>query len=159
MAANRDYWDADNNLYACGYNPDAPADDTLLVVRASAPDGTQRATIVNYACHPTTLAWENTRISPDYVGALRATIEETTNAPCIFVLGACGELGPRRSYVKDTAIADLNGRQVAHAALAVLDSMDAPAHDFAYAGPVVSGATLGTWKQPTRCAALVMQFG
>ena len=29
MAANRDYWDADRNLYACGYNPEVAADDTL----------------------------------------------------------------------------------------------------------------------------------
>lgn len=146
MAGQRDYWDNDNNLYACGFNPDAPADDTLLVVRATAPDGTLRATIVNYACHPTTLAWENTLISPDYVGALRTTVEESTHAPCIFTLGACGELGPRRSYVKDTGIADANGRQVGHAALSVLDSMDPAGHDFVYAGPVISGATLGTWR-------------
>jgi hypothetical protein len=149
MATNRDYWDDANNLFACGYNPDAPADDTLLVVRVTTPDATLRAIIVNYACHPTTLAWENTLISPDYVGALRATVEEATQCPCIFVQGACGELGPRRNYVKDTAIADANGRQVAYAALSVLQSMNPPTQDFVYAGPVISGATLGTWhNQP-----------
>lgn len=162
MAANRDYWDDTRDLFACGYNPDAPADDTLLVVRATAPNGTPRATLVNYACHPTTLAWENTLISPDYVGALRNTVEAATdNAPCIFTLGACGELGPRRSYVKETSIADANGRQVAHAALAVLDSMDPPAQDFAYNGPVISGATLGTWKnvpQDNERAAATQHF-
>lgn len=161
MARNRDYWDDDRNLFACGFNPDAPSDDTLLVVRASAPDGKQRATIVNYACHPTTLAWQNTLISPDYVGALRATVEDATNAPCIFTLGACGELGPRRSYVGETAIADANGRQVAYAALSVLDGMDPVAQDFAYAGPVVSGATLGTWHhvpQSEQHAATAQQF-
>src|SRR4051812_47316776 len=31
MAANRDYWDAERGLYACGFNPDAPADDTVMV--------------------------------------------------------------------------------------------------------------------------------
>ena len=152
MARNRDYWDDDNNSFACGYNPDTPADDTLLVVHATAPDGTPRATVVNYACHPTTLAWENTLISPDYVGALRATVEEATHAPCIFTLGACGELGPRRSYVKDTAIADANGRQVALVALAVLEGLDPVAQDFAYAGPVVSGATLGSWHSVPQSA-------
>ncbi len=146
MARNRDYWDDGNNLFACGFNPDTPADDTLLVVRAASPDGTVRATVVNYACHPTTLAWQNTLISPDYVGALRATVEAATHAPCVFTLGACGELGPRRSYVGDTAIADANGEQVAHAALAVLAGMDPVGQDYAYAGPVVSGATLGTWQ-------------
>jgi hypothetical protein len=145
LAGNRDYWDDANHIYTCGFNPDAPADDTLLVVRATAPDGTVRASIVNYACHPTTLAWENTQISPDYVGALRATVEEETGAPCIFTLGACGDLGPRRGFVGDTVVADANGRQVAYAALSVLMGMDPARHDFAYRGPVVSGATLGTW--------------
>ncbi len=150
MAANRDDRDDANQLYACGYNPDGPADDTLLVVRVTTPDGTQRATLVNYACHPTTLAWENTLISPDYVGALRATVEDSTHAPCIFTLGACGELGPHHSYVKETTVADANGRQVAYAALSVLEGMDPAGQDFAYNGPVVSGATLGTWKHRTQ---------
>lgn len=145
MATHRDYWDDERGIYACGHNPGAPADDTLLVVRATAPDGTLRATVVNYACHPTTLAWENTQISPDYVGALRETVEQATGAPCIFTLGACGDLGPRQGFVGDTAVADANGRQVAYAVLAVLTGMDPAGQDFAYRGPVVSGATLGTW--------------
>ena len=145
MAANRDFWDDERGIYTCGYNPGAPADDTLYLVRATAPDGSLRATIVNYACHPTTLAWENTQISPDYVGALRETVEQATSAPCIFTLGACGDLGPRQGFVGDTAVADANGRQVAYAALSVLTGMDPAGQDFAYRGPVVSGATLGTW--------------
>ena len=35
------------------------------------------AVVVNYACHPTTLAWQNTLISPDYPGALRELVEFT----------------------------------------------------------------------------------
>ena len=54
-------------------------------------------TIVNYACHPTTLAWQNTLISPDYVGALRQAVEEQTGAPCVFLQGASGDLGPREA--------------------------------------------------------------
>ncbi len=33
MAGNRDYWDDERGLYACGFNPDAPADDTVMVAR------------------------------------------------------------------------------------------------------------------------------
>jgi len=42
-------------------------------------------------------------------------------------------------------VADRNGKQVGHAALSVLYGMGLPQHDFAYAGPVISGATIGTW--------------
>ncbi len=150
LAANRDYWDAENGLYACGFNPGATADgtlvdDTLLLARVTDAEGALLATLVNYGCHPTTLAWENTLISPDYVGALRETVETATGAPCVFALGACGDLGPRRSHQGSIEVADQNGRQLGYGALAALAALDPPATDFVYTGPVVSGATLGTW--------------
>jgi hypothetical protein len=145
MAANRDCWDAERGIFVCGYNQSTPADDTLLVGRVTGTNGSLLATLVNYACHPTTLAWDNQLISPDYVGALRETVEEATGAPCFFMLGACGELGPVHGFVGDTAVADSNGREVAYAALSALSSLGPPAQDFAYTGPVVSGATLGSW--------------
>jgi hypothetical protein len=144
LAANRDYWDEAYGHFVCGYNPDAEADDTVIVARISDPEGRLLATIVNYACHATTLAWENSLISPDFVGAMREKVEEQTGSPCIFAQGACGDLGPRYGYTGDTAVADQNGRWLAHAALAALESMGPAAMDFAYQGPVISGATLGT---------------
>jgi hypothetical protein len=146
MVGNRDYRDEERGLYACGYNPDAPADETVVVARATGRDGRLVATFVNYGCHPTTLAWENTLVSPDYVGALREEVERATSAPCVFLLGACGDQGPRVGYVGDTAVADRNGRQLAHAALSVLEGIDPPGSELAYRGPVVSGATLGDWR-------------
>ena len=41
---------------------------TLTVARVSDARRKVVATIVNYACHPTTLAWDNALISPDFVG-------------------------------------------------------------------------------------------
>jgi hypothetical protein len=145
MAANRDYWDEENGHFVCGFNPDRPADDTLLVARVSDLSARLVVTMVNYACHATTLAWQNTLISPDYVGAMREEVTRATGAPCIFAQGASGDLGPRYDYVGDTAIADQNGRWLAYAALSALESMGPPATDFQYQGPVISGATLGTW--------------
>lgn len=58
--------DAEKNRIVCGYNPDGKPDDTLLVGRLTNVAGKTLATLVNYACHPTTLAWENKAISPDY---------------------------------------------------------------------------------------------
>jgi len=101
---------------------------------------------VNYACHPTTLAWENSLISPDYPGAMRELVEEATAAPCIFLQGASGDLGPREGFVGDPAVADRNGRQLGHAVLAVLEYLPPPGTSFEYTGAVVSGATLAAWK-------------
>jgi hypothetical protein len=146
LAADRDYYDAERQLYVCGLNPLEPADDTLLVARVTRAGGTLAATIVNYACHPTTLSFENRLISPDYPGALRELVEQATGAPCVFLLGASGDLGPRDGYVGGTALADRNGRQVGHAALGVLEGMSPPLTAQVYQGPVISGATLGIWR-------------
>lgn len=145
MAANRDFYDDASGQWVCGFNPEGTADDMVLVARVTDDADAPVATVVNYACHPTTLAWENTLISPDYVGALRETVERASGVPCAFLLGACGEIGPREGFVGDPAVADRNGRQVGYAALSVLESLPPPRTRFEYTGPVVSGATLGTW--------------
>ena len=146
LAANRDLWDGDAERYACGYNPDGAADDTLMVARATDGDGRTLATLFNYACHPTTLAWENRLLSPDYVGAAREVLEGAFDAPALFLQGASGELAPRDDYVGDPAVADRNGRQLGHAAAAAIEALPPPATRFVYTGIVASGANLGTWE-------------
>jgi hypothetical protein len=146
LAAERDFWDAGRGHYVCGFNPDGVCDDTVLVGRVTDDRGRMLATMVNYACHPTTLAWENTLISPDYPGAMRELVEGATEAPCIFLQGASGDVGPREGYVGDVRVADRNGRQLGYAVLGVLEGLPPPRTRFEYQGPVVSGATLGTWS-------------
>ena len=147
LAAHRDTWDENAEQFVCGFNSEGPADDTVLVAKVVADRGVDiLGTVVNYACHPTTLAWENRLISPDYVGAMREVIEEQTESPCLFLQGASGDLGPREGYVGEASVADRNGRQLGFAALSALAALPAPGTCFEYAGPVVSGATLGTWK-------------
>ena len=146
LATHRDYLDAATNQIVCGYDPDGRADDTVLVGKAISDDGRTLGTVVNNACHPTTLAWENTLISPDYIGAMREVVESHTNSPCLFLQGASGDLGPKEGFVGDPAVADRNGRQLGFAALSGLESLPQPGTHFEYAGPVTSGAILGTWK-------------
>jgi hypothetical protein len=146
LAANRDYWDDTTKQYVCGYNPQVPADDALLVIRVSDDSGQTRAVLVNYACHPTTLAWDNQLVSPDYPGAMRELVQREVQAPCVFLQGASGDLGPRDGYVGDVQVADANGRQLAYAVLATLTAMPPVATRLRYTGPVVSGATIGTWR-------------
>ncbi|MHC4180212.1 MAG: neutral/alkaline non-lysosomal ceramidase N-terminal domain-containing protein [Planctomycetota bacterium] len=146
LAANRDYFDAERGEHVCGFNPQGAADDTVLVGRVTTDDKRPLATIVNYACHPTTLAWENTLISPDYIGAMREVVERETGAACLFIQGASGDIGPRDGFVGDAAVADRNGRQLGYAVLSALESVPQPGKSYQYVGPVVSGATLGIWK-------------
>jgi len=145
LACHRDAWDEVSNQFVCGMNPGGPTDHTLIVGRVTDDAGRLRATLVNYSCHPTTLAWENSLISPDFPGAMCETVEKQTAAPCVFLQGASGDVGPRHGYVGDTAIADKNGRELAWSALAALESLGPPNSDFHYTGPVISGATLGVW--------------
>ena len=146
LATNRDLWDTAADRWACGFNPDEPADDTLLVARVTSERGEVRATLFNYACHPTTLAWENRLLSPDYIGAAREVLEQAFGAPALFLHGASGELGPRDNYVGDASVADSNGRQLGYAAAAAIENLPPAGTQFVYAGIVPSGANLGAWE-------------
>lgn len=146
MGHNRDLADVSRGHYVCGFNPVEPPGLPLIAVRITDDAGKTRGTVVNYPCHPTTLAWDNSLISPDYIGTLRETVEQATGAPCVFLLAACGDTGPRHGYVGDVESADRNGRQVGFSALATLEALPADHHDQHYIGPVFSGATLAEWK-------------
>lgn len=146
LAANRDYKDRKREKYVCGFNPEVIPDQTLLVGRVSDTNNRILCNLVHYGCHPTTLAWENTLISPDYVGEMRETVEKFTSVPCIFIQGACGDLGPNYGFVGDIEVADKNGRSLGFSAMSIFETMAAPGKDYHYIGPVVSGATLGIWE-------------
>ena len=147
LAGQRDYYDRQRDTFVCGFNPKGFADDTVLVGRVTAQsDERTIAILVNYACHPTTLAWDNFAISPDWVGSLRETVQNLSGAPCLFLQGASGDLGPRDGFVGDLEVAERNGRQLAYATLATLEALPPPATEYHYAGPVVSGALIGTWE-------------
>jgi hypothetical protein len=164
LAQNRDFFDDEADRFVCGFNPEGIADDSVPVARiVDEASGKTRATIINYACHPTTLSWDNTLISPDYVGAMREVVETATDAPCFFIQGASGDMGPRDGFVGDVEVADRNGRQLGYAVLSALESLPANGRGgskMAYTGAVISGATIGTWqtqdvddKQSTELAA------
>jgi hypothetical protein len=158
LASNRDLPDPARERIVTGLNPSHPADDTLLVGRVSDAHGTIRATIVNYACHPTTLAWESKALSPDYPGEMRAIVESATgNAPCLFLQGNSGDLAPRDDYAGDPAVADRNGAILGYAALATLTSMLPAGTRLDYAGVVESGAPLATWSGRPQAPSTVLR--
>ncbi|QDT53427.1 hypothetical protein Pan44_14440 [Caulifigura coniformis] len=159
LASTRDLTDPapGSSRKICGYDPGVPADQTLLLGRVCDPEGRTRATIVNYACHPTTLAWDNHAISPDYIGAMRETIEAAIPGSLAFFLqGASGELSPRYQYVGDGAVPDRHGRQLGYAALATLEDMEPAGTRLAFDRVVESGAPLAVWThQPCEASTVI----
>jgi hypothetical protein len=145
LASNRDL--REGKRFVCGYNPEVSADDTVVVGRVADAAAQIIATIVNYACHPTTLAWQNRLVSPDFVGAMRETVQKETGAPAIFLQGASGELSPRYQYLGDTGVADAHGRHLGFAVLSTLAGMEPVGHELVYDGIVESGTPLATWKR------------
>lgn len=145
LAANRDLYVEELDEYVCGFNPAVKADDAVVVGRAITKSGEVVATFVNYACHPTTLAWQNRLISPDYVGAMREVVEQATGAPCVFLQGASGDLGPMEGFVGDPDVADRHGRRLGYAALSALESLPRPNTKYVFQKKVVSGASIGVW--------------
>lgn len=146
LGRHRDFYDTASRQYVCGLNPTGVIDDTLWVTRVCDDEQQVLGTIVNYGCHPTTLAWQNSLISPDYIGMVRELLETEMNAPCAFLLSACGDVGAAEQYTDDVNLADRHGKQLGYAALSALYSLPAPLHDLHYQGAVISGATLGVWK-------------
>ncbi len=148
LAYNRDLKSPDDGRILCGLNPDAQADHTLLIGRAVGDSGDVLCTFVNYACHPISLGGGNTLVSPDYVGAMRETVEAATaNAPCVFMHGASGNQTPRRSFESNADIADQNGREIGFSALSVLNSMFRPKVSLKFAGVEESGTPLAVWRE------------
>lgn len=162
LARNRDLPDPARDRLLCGAYPGGETDDTVLVGRAASEDGRTIATVVNYACHPTTLAWENRSISPDYVGGMRDIVEAAADgAPCLFLQGASGDLAPRMQYTGDPGVADRNGRQLGHAAVSALLGMLPPGMMLQFEGVLESGAPLGLWglaEKPASTAVACRQM-
>lgn len=130
-----------------GFNPGEPADDTLTVGRVCDANGKIIGTVVNYACHPTTLAWKNSKVSPDFVGEARDIVQAKTGAPMLFLQGASGDLAPRDGNSGDTEVADKNGRILGYATLATLEKMITSGKKMRFLEAVESGALLGDWEE------------
>lgn len=70
------------------------SDHDLNVILYSREDGSPKAILVHYACHPV-ITSEN-KISPDYVGVTMEAVEERYGryVICAFMQGTCGDLNP-----------------------------------------------------------------
>jgi len=87
-----------------GRNWEGPVDPTVRVVRFDDLEENPLATIVHYACHPTTMAWQCQHFTPDYPGAARQTVERAMGGLCLFLQGAAGDLTPRNGFTGDLKV-------------------------------------------------------
>lgn len=95
-----------NKPPAVGTNPDGFVDRELLVIRIDDAQGKPYAILVNFQCHGTVLTFENKMISPDWIGMVRKTIEQTfPGALALYLQGAAGNQGPIEGGTGDLAVA------------------------------------------------------
>lgn len=109
-----------------GADPDGPMDPEVAVIRLGRTDGSPKAVLVHYACHPVINA--DAAVTPDFPGAMRERIKGALGPGCTvaFLQGCCGDINPdvldehggfRRAGREET---ERIGGRLADAALAAL---------------------------------------
>lgn len=82
--------------------PFKPSDQQMAVLRLDDMNGKPIAVLVNFTAHPTMIPAATLQFSADYVGAMKAEITKTIDAPAIFMNGAAGDQsvneGAHRGY-------------------------------------------------------------
>lgn len=109
--------------------PLGPVDQEAGLISVTDAHDKPMAVLVNYACHPVVLSWDNTLYSADWVGEMARVVKEATGAECLFLQGGCGDINP---YLDKTPLADGGleamrtvGRTAAYRVLHALNSFRA----------------------------------
>lgn len=108
--------------------PGGIIDPAVPAIRFQRADGSVKALLVSYGCHPVTLGPDNTLATADYPGYVRRTLEAAyPGASVQFATGCCGQVNNghtsrdgvhgRGSYWRTYAEAERIGRAIAGAAL------------------------------------------
>ena len=129
-----------------GTNPGGVIDPHLLVVRIDALDGGPLAAIIGYTMHPTTMGPTNRRVSADWPGHLKRTVEGLTGATCLFAQGATGNVGPGPDgYTDDPRVIRRLGALIGCEAARVYFGLQLPPRAYRHERVWESGAPLGKW--------------
>ncbi len=85
--------------------PGGPVDHDLPVLKATAPDGTLRAVVTNYACHCVTLPPNENLVDGDWAGYAQAAIEADHPGCVALTLIGCGaDANPARRLAPGAAV-------------------------------------------------------
>jgi hypothetical protein len=140
-----------------GRNPDGPVDRTVRVVRIDGLDEQPLATIVHYACHPTTIGWQSQFATPDYPGAMKKVVEGQLGGTCLFLQGATGDIGPRLGFTGDLSVYRRFGRQLGLEASKIALGIDTLPRQANCVGVQESGAAIALYEDtPTEPAPSVL---
>lgn len=129
-----------------GTNPAGKIDPDVFVMRIDATDGSPIVAAVGYTMHPTTLGPSNKRLSADWPGHLKRTVETLTGAPTMFAQGATGDIGPGPDgFTDDIAVIRRLGTSVGAEAVIVYNDIQLPKRNYRHEKVWESGAPLGKW--------------
>ncbi|RLS55943.1 MAG: hypothetical protein DWH91_08025 [Planctomycetota bacterium] len=91
-------------------------DHTVPTLRVTAPDGTVRAVLYNYACHCTTFGPGHNRVNGDWAGYAAAELEAAHPGMLAFSVIGCGaDANPSREGADQLEKAKLQGHELASA--------------------------------------------
>lgn len=82
-------------LFANRNDPDGPVDRFLNTITFQTQDNRYKGCIVHMNTHPTILDYNNTLLSPDFIGTTRDLMEVQLNCPVVFINGACADVSTR----------------------------------------------------------------
>lgn len=100
VGINRREFNSDGEVIL-GQNPNRPYDPTMTVFVFKSTKGNNIGTMIHFATHPTS-AGPNFSITRDWPGYMIDRVEAITGAPCMYINGAEGDVGPRLSNGKTT---------------------------------------------------------
>ena len=114
-----------------GTNPDGPIDPEVFVMRIDSLDGSPIVAAIGYTMHPTTLGPSNKKLSADWPGYLKRTVEQVTSAPTMFAQGATGDIGPGPDgYTDDIKVIQRLGSSVGAAAVIAYNEIQLPKRNY-----------------------------
>lgn len=128
-----------------GVNESGFVDRTVRVVSFYAEDGRTIASLLHYACHPTTIGWQAKHFTPDYPGVARQVMERETGGVCLFLQGAAGNLGPRIGFTGDLEVYRRWGRLLGLEGARLALELDRPPLHFQLQGFQESGAPIALY--------------
>jgi hypothetical protein len=129
-----------------GRNPDGTVDHTVRVIRIDDLNETPVATIVHYACHPTTIAWQSRHFTPDYPGMTKKIIEEQIGGTCLFLQGATGNVGPDRGFTGNMKVYRKAGKILGLEASKIALGIETLPRQQKFVGVQESGATIALFE-------------
>jgi hypothetical protein len=135
---------------AVGRNWAGKVDHTVRVVRFDDLNHQPVAVLVNYACHPTIVGWQNQYFTPDYPGVVRKVVERDIGGKCLFLQGATGNITPRLGFTGDLSVYHRLGTILGLEAAKVAAEIELPARRETLVDIMESGTALAIYEEESR---------